>query len=283
MIHLTKPFKEVLDLYETDYLQAQGRELRANGNRLEHLRRHLGDRQVLTPETIERFILHYRDKKPATRNRYRSLLSHIIKWATERELMEGHISPGLLKVEREHNERDRRLSPEEEDKLYMGMSTNMKDLFVAALDTGLRKGTLLKLQFKHVVDGALVVPATFQKQRKSQRIPLTSRMASIIARRREESAWDTEDAANIAHHHLFVVPDFETQWKNVKKIAGVEGLHWHDLRGEFASRLSEAGVGLETTSRLLGHSSFAMTQRYLRPRTEQYDDAIKLLESKQWR
>lgn len=277
MIHFTRPFDEVLDLYKEDYLKAQGRELRANGNRLEHLHKHLGERTTITPSDVEGFILNYRDKKPATRNRYRSLLSHILKWANEREMSEGTLSPGLLRVEREHNERDRRLSKLEEDKLAVAMSNNLRDLFYAALDTGLRKGTLLKLQFRHLVDGALLVPASFQKQRKSQRIPLTSRLAGIIANRKEEALWAE---GPVEDHKIFTVSDFETQWRNARKAAGVDGLHWHDLRGEFASRLSEAGVGLETTSRLLGHSSFAMTQRYLRPRTEQFDDAIKLMESK---
>jgi integrase len=47
--------------------------------------------------------------------------------------------------------------------------------------------------------------------------------------------------------------------------AGVSGLRFHDLRGEAASRLFEAGASLKTMQGFLGHT-VAMTERYLRPR-----------------
>ena len=44
--------------------------------------------------------------------------------------------------------------------------------------------------------------------------------------------------------------------------AGVAGLHWHDLRHTFASRLVMAGVDLRTVQELMGHHSYEMTLRY---------------------
>ena len=44
--------------------------------------------------------------------------------------------------------------------------------------------------------------------------------------------------------------------------AGLTGFRWKDLRHTFASRLATAGVPLYDISKMLGHSTITMTQRY---------------------
>ena len=44
--------------------------------------------------------------------------------------------------------------------------------------------------------------------------------------------------------------------------AGIENLHWHDLRHTFASRLVMKGVDLRTVQELMGHTTITMTLRY---------------------
>ena len=45
--------------------------------------------------------------------------------------------------------------------------------------------------------------------------------------------------------------------------AVVRGLHFHDLRREFASRLLESGATLAEVQAALGHANITMTSRYL--------------------
>ena len=45
--------------------------------------------------------------------------------------------------------------------------------------------------------------------------------------------------------------------------AGVPEVTWHALRHTYATLLVEAGVSLHDVQRLLGHSSLAMTGKYL--------------------
>jgi integrase len=74
-------------------------------------------------------------------------------------------------------------------------------------------------------------------------------------------------------------------WWDALRVSGVArdprggwSLHFHDIRGEFASRLHEAGVDLVTIQKLLDHSTSAMTDRYLRVRVEKLTEAIVKLE-----
>jgi integrase len=44
-----------------------------------------------------------------------------------------------------------------------------------------------------------------------------------------------------------------------------QALHFHDLRREAGSRWLEGGINLLTVSKMLGHASVSMTDRYLKP------------------
>jgi integrase len=55
-------------------------------------------------------------------------------------------------------------------------------------------------------------------------------------------------------------------------------LHWHDLRGEFASRLVEKGVPLTEVSKLLHHRNVGTTERYIRHTLDRLHSAKNALE-----
>jgi hypothetical protein len=58
---------------------------------------------------------------------------------------------------------------------------------------------------------------------------------------------------------------FKKGWKQARKAAGGNGLHFHDLRREFASRLLETpGVSLHDVADWVGHSNVTTTSRYLK-------------------
>ena len=48
----------------------------------------------------------------------------------------------------------------------------------------------------------------------------------------------------------------------LRKVAGLEGVRFHDLRHTFATNLVDDGVDLHTVQELMGHADVSMTMRY---------------------
>ena len=59
--------------------------------------------------------------------------------------------------------------------------------------------------------------------------------------------------------------------------AGIDNVHWHDLRHTVASRLTTAGVGIRAVQEALGHKSIAMTVRYSHLAPDFMADAVEKL------
>ena len=69
--------------------------------------------------------------------------------------------------------------------------------------------------------------------------------------------------------YVFINPDTAKPYTDVKtafgtacELAGIENLHWHDLRHTFGTRLAEAGCSEATIADLMGHSDPQTTRRY---------------------
>jgi integrase len=59
-----------------------------------------------------------------------------------------------------------------------------------------------------------------------------------------------------------------TRWHAACRKAGIDDLHFHDLRHEFGSQLLEAGGELHEVQATLGHTNIKMTSTYLNATTQ---------------
>ena len=55
---------------------------------------------------------------------------------------------------------------------------------------------------------------------------------------------------------------FDTAWKKALDLAGIKGLHFHDLRHTFCSNLIISGGGIKDAKEMIGHKDISMTDRY---------------------
>ncbi len=66
-------------------------------------------------------------------------------------------------------------------------------------------------------------------------------------------------------------------WEKAVQKAGLNDVHWHDLRHTHASWLRQAGIALEIVQRSLGHSDITTTTRYAHVDDKELRDALQKL------
>lgn len=173
--------------------------------------------------------------------------------------------------------RSRRLVGDEEARLLAAMDstrwTHLRAATIAAIETGMRKGELLNLQWSHVTFDRDDTPryidlaAGHTKTNDARRVYVTPRLADVLAVRR----YAPDGTAHPPTAYVFgdavggKFDSIKTGWRSACKKAGIENLHAHDLRRTFGSRLLERGASLMTVSRLLGHKLISTTNTYLKP------------------
>lgn len=289
---------DLMDNYLKVYFRPKGREYdNSEKYRFEAIRKKFGN---VKPEDlrlidVEKWVNELRDRGlgPSGVKRLIARLKAIMNWGFSREEFPVlRVRWRGLDLDPEGEGRARRLADGEEEKLKAAANPWLRQLIEAALDTGLRQSALLGLTFDMVKSDHLLVPRKLLKNKKAThdlKIPLTMRTRAIIEFRRCGPHGEKLDA----NRFIFGTKwgrqrkSFQGSWNAARKAAGVAqgangefDLHWHDLRGEFATRLHEAGVEIETISYLLDHSTIEMTRRYLkiRERSSRPAEAIAALE-----
>jgi integrase len=165
--------------------------------------------------------------------------------------------------------RTRRLEGDEEARLLQhAASPTLRALIVAALETGMRKGELLKLQWQHVKadTNALLLPASITKTDEARDVPMTSRLkATLDLLKHAPDGAELPPEAFVFHSGVGeALTDIRSLWVATCTAAGITGLHFHDLRREFGSRLLETpGVSQHVVRDMLGHADLATTSKYL--------------------
>lgn len=146
---------------------------------------------------------------------------------------------------------------------YGKYTDHVAPLVLLALNTGLRRGELLRLRWRDLdlTRRVLTVRGEDAKTGQTRHVPLNSEAVIVV------TAW--RPASYEANAFVFASSEESTPlayirkaWTAVLKTALVTAFRFHDLRHTFASNLAMAGVDLNTVRELLGHKSVAMTLRY---------------------
>ena len=160
-----------------------------------------------------------------------------------------------IKLEPEPQGRIRWLALDEETRLLEACRrssiAHLHDLVVIALETGMRKGELLGMTWDRVDLSRGVIRLEVTKSGKRREIPMRQRVYDILAampHREDGRVWPT-----VGIRKAFV---------RATRQARVDDFHFHDLRHTFASRFMMNGGDLLALSKLLGHASVKMTERY---------------------
>lgn len=212
-----------------------------------------------------------------TINRRLSALSKMLHHAHDR----GYIQslPKLTRA-KEHQGRVRFLTAEEEQSVlgYLRLicREDMRDLVTVAMDTGMRRGELLRLKWEDVDNNTIRVWET--KNGKPRSIPMTKRVAVILKLR-----FNSNPQQDMLRRLVFPLTEdaVRVTWDRVRAFMGFSDdphFVFHMLRHTFISRLVQRGVSLRVVADLAGHTSITTTMRYAHLAPQNLTDAINLLE-----
>jgi integrase len=205
-----------------------------------------------------------------TANRLHAHLRSLWRWAIAKGYADAtpFARAGLptLRMRPEHA-RERRLVGDEGARLLAACRPHLRDLVVAALETGCRKQELLSLQWSqvHWERNELFLPGTKTKTKRPRRIPISEALHTVLVRRRTHATGEAYAAADYVFGHPdgSRLRDSKTAWTASCRRAGIVGLRFHDLRHEAGSRKLEAGYPMHAVALWLGHTDLTTTARYL--------------------
>jgi integrase len=213
--------------------------------------------------------------------------------------------------------RSRRLQEGEEEKLLAAAGPHLRAIVEGALETGMRRGEIMSLTWGQIRGmtiekddrqkdrivwaprAEIFLPASKTKTKTDRRIPISTRLKTILEMRRcdpagvplaldtyvfgteigtkvdaSKRAWAT--AVLKAHGHT---PRFTPTTKNLtaesRAALRAIDLHFHDLRREAGSRWLDGAVPLHTVRDWLGHTSIAQTSTYLAGTLATQHDAMR--------
>lgn len=209
----------------------------------------------------------------ATVNRDFSVLRHILFFAVE----EGFIVANP--VSRMPLVRERRIprmviTVSEEAALLKAAAPHLRNIVIAALDTGMRRGELLNQRWEHIdlSRGLIFVTRSKTAEGEGREIPLTKRLSSLLT----ASAKPSGPVFTYRNQPISLV---KTAWKATIQRAGIRTYRFHDLRHAFNCRLLEAGVSREIRMALMGHSpGNDVHLRYVHTELPAKREAIRKLE-----
>lgn len=127
-----------------------------------------------------------------------------------------------------------------------------------ALNTGMRQGEILNLQWPDVDFQQKVMYINESKSGESRKIPINSITVAVLrqVKKRQRSFYVFSNKEGKPFRKVY------KGFKAALRRAGISNFTFHDLRHTFASHLIMNGTDLKTVQELLGHKTFKMTLRY---------------------
>ncbi len=244
----------------------------------------LAERKIdeITSETIGGFAAHRQAKglQVSSVNSSLQVLRRTLRLAVEWGLLD--VSP-RIKMLPGARRRERVVSPQEEAKYLAAAAEPLASVAAVLSDTGLRPEECFRLRWEAITwtngrHGSLLV--THGKTASARRVlPMTPRVRRILHSRWEaagkpEEGWAWPAPTRSGHLEGFSI---KKQHAKALKASKVRPFVLYSLRHTFLTRLGESGCDVWTLARIAGHSSIAMSTRYVHPSEEAVLDALEKL------
>jgi integrase len=237
---------------------------------------------AITTERIADFASHRQAQgmKVATVNASLRILRRVLRVAEEWGEIEKSLKIRMLPGE---SHRERVLTPKEEAQYLASANPLLAEVATVLVDTGLRPEECYRLLWDSITwvngrNGTLIV--THGKTKAARRVlPMTPRVRHIL-----ESRW----IANGRPSEGYVWPaptqtghiepsSLKKQHNRALRLSKVRPFVVYSLRHTFLTRLGQSGCDVWTLARIAGHSSIAISARYVHPSEDAVLEAMARL------
>jgi integrase len=204
---------------------------------------------------------------------YLSHLSHLYNIARKEWGMLDLINPvELVRKPKLPQGRDRRLVGDEEERLLSAcaaMNPELADIVTLAIETAMRQGEILGLEWRHVhwLDHTCYLPDT--KNGTARVVPLSVRAEEALLRQQQRATGKDGRVWKYTNDGM------RASYTKAMKKSGIAGLTFHDLRHEATSRFCEKGIPVMTVQAITGHKSTQMLKRYTHISGKTLVDAVR--------
>jgi integrase len=137
-------------------------------------------------------------------------------------------------------------------------AAHLPDAIIIALNTGLRRGELLALEWPRVdmKRNLVYLEPDNQKSGGYSSVPLNPAAKAAIKRQQgNDEHW-------VFVHNELPIRDIKKSFATARARAGIVDFHFHDLRHTCAAWLVQAGVPIRTVAEILRHKSIQTSMRY---------------------
>jgi len=269
------PFKDLGHMYIKEYSIPRKKSSANDISKLKSLVRFFGDTPItqVTVERIERFRSD-RLNQPrkwgggtvsgTTVNRELALLSSIMTFAIQRGMLERN---PVSRVKKSREEPKQVVLCEADMNLLIKQAEPpLQDMIIMGLNTGMRRGEILNLEWKNVLLEERLIIVQRTKNNKIRRVPMNDMVHGLLSRLKLKQG---------GRSHVFENPrtgkpfgQFDHSWRTLRNKLGFNELRFHDLRHCFATHALSRGGDIHSLQTVLGHASITMTARYLSGMTE---------------
>jgi integrase len=187
-----------------------------------------------------------------------------VEWGSLDKMPKLKLLPG-------EKHRERVITPEEEVRYLAAASPLLSDMATVLLDTGLRPEECYRLVWDSITwangrHGTLLV--THGKTKAARRLlPMTPRVRHILETRWQAAGRPADGwvwPALTQSRHL-EPSSLKKQHAKALKVSRVKPFVLYSLRHTFLTRLGASGCDTWTLARIAGHSSIAISARYVHP------------------
>lgn len=221
---------------------------------------------------------------PGTINSSLRVLRRLLRLAADWGVIE--VAPKIQLLAGEAR-RERVITPDEETSYLANCTPFLEEVFSVLIDTGLRPDELHRMQWQEIAwpnagrRGSILV-LTGKSPAARRRIPMTPRVARVLETRWKDQGkpaigwvWSAPTKTGHMSHDTT-----KKQHRNALKDSKVEPFVLYSLRHTFLTRLGASGCDVWTLMRIAGHSSIAMSMRYVHPHADTIDRAFAALTEK---